>query len=218
MNTITIEGQLRTGFGKTATRQLRSEDKVPGVIYGGEKEINFQAPASAFKNIVYTPDFMLADVQIDGASYKCVLKDLQFDKVSDKLIHVDFLELVGDKKVTVSLPIKFNGIPAGVKEGGKLMVKMKTLKVKTLPKYLSENISVDISHLQLNENIRVEDVKAENMEIMNSPRIPIASVTLTRQLKQEEAAAGAAPAAKAAPAAAGAAAPAAAKAAPAAKK
>jgi large subunit ribosomal protein L25 len=219
MNTITIEGQLRTGFGKTATRQLRSEDKVPGVIYGGEKEINFQAPASAFKNIVYTPDFMLADVQIDGASYKCVLKDLQFDKVSDKLIHVDFLELVGDKKLTVSLPIKFNGIPAGVKEGGKLMVKMKTLKVKTLPKYLSENITVDISHLQLNENIRVEDVKAENMEIMNSPRIPIASVTLTRQLKQEEAAAGttAAPAAaKAAPA--GAAAPAAAKAAPAAKK
>jgi len=187
MKTITIEGQIRTEFGKTATRQLRSEEKVPGVIYGGAKEINFSAPASAFKSIVYTPDFMLADIKVEGATYKCVLKDLQFDKVSDLLIHVDFLELVGDKKVTVSIPIKFVGVPEGVKEGGKLAVKMKALKVKTIPEHLLEHIEVDLSELKLNENIRVQDVKANNMEILNSPRIPIASVAMTRQLKQEEA-------------------------------
>ena len=187
MKTITIEGQIRTEFGKTATRQLRSEEKVPGVIYGGAKEINFSAPATAFKSIIYTPDFMLAEVKVDGASYKCVLKDMQFDKVSDKLIHVDFLELVGDKKVTVSIPIKFTGVPEGVKEGGKLAVKMKALKVKTIPEYLLEHIDVDLTNLKLNENIRVQDVKAKNMEILNSPRIPIASVAMTRQLKQEEA-------------------------------
>ncbi len=187
MKTITIEGQIRTEFGKTATRQLRSEEKVPGVIYGGAKEINFSAPATAFKSIVYTPDFMLAEVKVDGTSYKCVLKDMQFDKVSDKLIHVDFLELVGDKKVTVSIPIKFTGVPEGVKEGGKLAVKMKALKVKTIPEYLLEHIDVDLTDLKLNENIRVQDVKAKNMEILNSPRIPIASVAMTRQLKQEEA-------------------------------
>ena len=196
MKTITIEGQIRTEFGKTATRQLRSEEKVPGVIYGGAKEINFSAPATAFKSIVYTPDFMLAEVKVDGTSYKCVLKDMQFDKVSDKLIHVDFLELVGDKKVTVSIPIKFTGVPEGVKEGGKLAVKMKALKVKTIPENLLEHIDVDLSNLKLNENIRVQDVKAKNMEILNSPRIPIASVAMTRQLKQEEATV-----AKAAPAA-----------------
>ena len=187
MKTITIEGQIRTEFGKTATRQLRSEEKVPGVIYVGAKEINFSAPATAFKSIVYTPDFMLAEVKVDGVSYKCVLKDMQFDKVSDKLIHVDFLELVGDKKVTVSIPIKFTGVPEGVKEGGKLAVKMKALKVKTIPEYLLEHIDVDLTDLKLNENIRVQDVKAKNMEILNSPRIPIASVAMTRQLKQEEA-------------------------------
>src|SRR6185503_18262079 len=145
MKTITIEGQIRTEYGKTATRQLRSEDKVPGVIYGGAKEINFSAPTSAFKNIVYTPDFMLAEVKVDGTSYKCVLKDIQFDKVSDKLIHVDFLELVGNKKVTVSIPLKFTGVPAGVKEGGKLAVKMKSLKVKTIPEDLLEHIQVDLT-------------------------------------------------------------------------
>jgi large subunit ribosomal protein L25 len=187
MKTITIEGQIRTEFGKAATRQLRSEEKVPGVIYGGAKEINFSAPATAFKSIVYTPDFMLAEITVDNIPYRCVLKDLQFDKVSDRLIHVDFLELVGDKKVTVSIPIKFTGVPAGVKEGGKLAVKMKALKVKTIPEHLLENIEVDLTELKLNENIRVQDVKAEHMEILNSPRIPIASVAMTRQLKQEEA-------------------------------
>jgi len=187
MKTITIEGQLRTESGKKATRQLRSQKLVPGVIYGGSQEINFHAPATAFKDIVYTPEFMVAEVSVDGKSYRCILKDLQFHKVSDELLHVDFLELVDDKKVIATLPLKFVGVPAGVKAGGKLVTKMKTLKVKAFPKYLKESIEVNIDKLELNENIRVEDVAADNMEILNSPRIPVASVTMTRQLKQEEA-------------------------------
>jgi len=204
MNTITIEGQLRTGFGKTATRQLRSQEMVPGVIYGGAQEINFYAPAAAFKNLVYTPSFQIAEVKIDGKMYKTILKDLQFDKVNDQLTHVDLLELVEDKKVIANIPLKFVGASKGVKDGGKLITKMKSLKVKTFPKHLREQIEVSIDNLELNGNIRVEDVQISEYEILNSPRIPIASVVLTRQLKQEEAtapAAGAAPAA-AAPAAA----------------
>src|SRR5215467_5544198 len=216
MKAITIEGQLRTELGKGATRQLRSQGNVPGVIYGGAKEINFSAPAMAFKPLVYTPDFQFAEVKLDGSTFKCIMKDLQFDKVTDQLIHVDLLEMVEDKKVIASIPLKFVGSPVGVKEGGKLHIKMKALKVKTYPKYLKEHIDVNIDDLELNGNVRVEDVQVENYEIMNSPRIPIASVTLTRELKQEEAAT---PAAGAAPAAAatGAAAPAATPA-PAAKK
>ncbi len=214
MKSITIEGQLRTESGKKATRQLRSQQLVPAVIYGGQKEVSFSAPAASFKSIVYTSEFKLAEIKVEGKSYRCILKDLQFDKVSDALIHVDFLELVEDKKVIATLPLKFTGTPAGVKAGGKLVLKIKNVKVKTLPKYLRENIEMDLTALELNENIRIQDIKADNMEIMNSPRIPVASVTMTRQLKQEETAA-----AKAPPAAKSAAAPAAAKAAvPAAKK
>lgn len=210
MKTITIEGQLRTGFGKSATRQLRSQELVPGVIYGGAKEVNFTAPAAAFKNLVYTPSFQLVELKVDGQSYKCILKDLQFDKVSDLLIHIDLLELVEGKKVVADIPLKFVGAAQGVKDGGKLITKMKSLKVKTFPKHLKENIEVTIDDLELNGNIRVEDVNEEHYEILNSPRIPIASVVLTRQLKQEEAApvagaaapAGAPATAEAAPAAA----------------
>src|SRR6476646_3881697 len=157
MKSITIEGQIRTEFGKSATRQLRLEEKVPAVIYGGAKEVNFAADAAALKNLVYTPDFMVVEAKVDGKTYKCVLKDLQFDKVSDKLIHIDLLELVSEKKVTVTLPIKFTGTPAGVKAGGKLVTKIKSLKVKVLPKDLRENIDLDLSNLELNENIRVQD-------------------------------------------------------------
>ena len=200
MKTITIEGQLRTGFGKGATRQLRSQELVPGVIYGGSQEVNFHAPAAAFKKLVYTPSFQIAEVVLDGKTYRTILKDLQFDKVDDKLIHVDLLELVEDKKVIADIPLKFVGVSKGVKDGGKLVTKMKSLKIKTYPKYLKAQIEVSIDNLELNGNIRVEDVKEEHYEILNSPRIPIASVVLTRQLKQEEATA--APAAGAAPAAA----------------
>ena len=189
MKTITIEGHLRTENGKKAARQLRSQEMVPGVIYGGSEEVNFYASAKAFKPLVYTPDFQVAEVKVNGKSYKTILKDLQFDKVSDALAHVDLLELVDDKKVVATIPLKFTGTAKGVKDGGKLITKIKSIKIKALPKYLKEAIEVDLTSLELNANIRVEDIKADNMEVMNSPRIPVASIVMTRQLKQEEAAA-----------------------------
>ena len=205
MKTVTIKGQLRTESGKKATRQLRSQEQVPGVIYGGKKEINFYAPAKEFKPLVYTGEFQLAAVTVDSNTYTTIMKDLQFDRVSDRLIHIDLLELT-DKKVIATIPIKFTGSAAGVKAGGKLITKLKALKIKCLPKDLKEFIKVDVTDLELNGNIRVEDVKEPELEIMNSKRIPIASVVTTRQLRQDESttktdaapAAGATPAANAA--------------------
>lgn len=189
MKTVTIEGQPRTGTGKKATRQLRSQGLVPGVIYGGNKEISFEAPLLAFKPLVYTPEFQIASIKIGGNTYECILKDIQFNKVTDALNHLDFLELVEGKKVIADIPLKFTGTAAGVKAGGRLVTKIKTLKIKALPKDLKENIEVDLTNLELNANLRVEDVKEPQYEILNSPRIPIASVVMTRQLKQEEQAA-----------------------------
>jgi len=149
---------------------------------------------------------------VDGKTYSCILKDLQFDKVNDHLIHVDLLELVEDKKVIASIPVHAIGSPKGVKDGGKMHVKLKSLKVKTYPKYLKEHIELNVDDLELNQSIRVEDVKIEHFEMLNSPRIPVVSVAITRQVKEEEAAAtttataaapgAAAPAAGAAPTAA----------------
>lgn len=186
MKSIQIEGQKRSGFGKKVTRQLRSEEQVPCVIYGGNDTVHFSAPIKDFKSLVYTPDFHIVEVKLDGNTHRCILKDLQFDVLTDTLNHIDFLELVEDKKVVANLPLKFTGQPTGVKAGGRLEIKMKNLKVRTYPKFLKEFIEVDISNLELNANMRVEDVVTNDMEIMNSPRIPIASVVMTRALRQAE--------------------------------
>jgi len=202
MKSVKIEGKKRSDLGKKATRRLRSEEQVPAVIYGGAETIHFSAPVISFRSLVYTPEFQFADISVDGKNYRTIMKDIQFDVVTDELNHIDFLELVEDRKVIATLPIKFSGQPQGVKDGGRLELKMKSLHVRTYPKYLKEHIDVNIDNLQLHGNIRVQEVKADNMEILNSPRIPVASVVTTRALRQEDTAAAAAPAAGAAPAAA----------------
>jgi len=212
MKSVKIEGKRRSGLGKKATRHLRSEQQVPAVIYGGNETIHFSAPAMAFRTLVYTPDFQIAEIGIDGNNYRTIMKDIQFDVVTDELSHIDFLELVEDRKVIATLPIKFHGQPQGVKDGGRLELKIKSLHVRTLPRHLTEHIDVNIEKLELHGNIRVQDVNVANMEILNSPRIPIASVVTTRALRQADTDVAAA----AAPAAAGGKAPAAAAAAPAA--
>lgn len=185
MKSLKIEGKKRSELGKKSTRQLRSEGEVPAVIYGKDN-VHFSVPSMTLRPLVYTADFQVAEIVLDGATHRCIVKDLQFDVVTDELSHVDFLELIEDRKVVADLPLKFIGQPQGVKDGGRLITKMKSLKVRTYPKYLVEAIEVNIEDLQLNANIRVEDVKADNMEVMNSPRIPIASVVMTRALRQAE--------------------------------
>jgi large subunit ribosomal protein L25 len=186
MKTVVIEGQLRTDSGKKAARDLRSQGQVLGVIYGGKEEVHFSAPVIAFRALVYTPEFQLAEIKVDGKSYRTIMKDKQFDVVTDALNHIDFLELVEGRKVIANLPLSFKGQSEGVKEGGRLVIKMKSLKVRTMPENLVSSIDVDITNLQLNGNIRVEDVKLENTELMSPLRQPIASVVMTRALRQAE--------------------------------
>ena len=180
MKTVTIEGHLRTEAGKKAARQLRSQENVLGVIYGGATEVNFYAPAKAFKALVYTSEFMLAEVTVDGKTYKCILKDLQFHKVSDDLLHVDLLELVDNKKVVATLPLKMVGVSVGVKAGGKLIVKMKTLKVKALPKNLPDFVEANISELQMGNKLYVTKLPTNNFKLMHPDNTVVCQVRISR--------------------------------------
>ncbi len=185
MKSITIKGQLRSETGKKSSRQLRSEGQVPAVIYGGNETIHFYATPLEIRDIVYTAEFMLANIEIGDKTYKCILKDLQFHKITDKVIHLDFLELVEGKKVIANIPLKFVGTSEGVKAGGRFVVKMNTIKVRTVPANLVEHIEVDITDLLIGKNLRISDVVFADAEIMHSPRIPVCSVVTTRVLKQE---------------------------------
>lgn len=185
MKSITIKGQLRSETGKKSSRQLRSEGQVPAVIYGGKETIHFYATPLEIRGIVYTSEFMTANIEVDGKTYKCILKDLQMHRLTDKVTHLDFLELVEGKRVIANIPLKFTGTSEGVKEGGRFVAKMNTIKVRTVPANLVEHIEVDITELLIGKNLRISDVVLEDAEIMHSPRIPVCAVVTTRILKQE---------------------------------
>jgi large subunit ribosomal protein L25 len=187
MRTITIEGQLRSETGKKGARAVRSKEQVPGVIYGGSENILFSAEQKVLKPFIYTPEFMLAEVSVNGKKYKTILKDLQFDRVTDKLIHVDLLELVEGKTLLATVPLKFVGTSVGVKNGGRFIAAVKSVKVKCTPATLRDSLEVDITNLEIGKNLRIQDIKVEGMTLMQSPRIPICSVVTTRALKQAEA-------------------------------
>lgn len=187
MKSVAINGSLRSELGTKSSRHLRKEGIVPCVAYGGKENIHFTANSKEFKPLLYTPDFKLANIKIDGQEMKCIVKEVQFHPVTEQIMHVDFLVLVDGTPVKVELPVKFKGKSPGVKSGGKLIQAVRRIKVKTTPEKLVDALVLDISELELGSAIRVRDIQVvDGIEIMNEPSIPVAAVEVPRALKSEE--------------------------------
>lgn len=203
MEILTVKGEKRANAGTKFARADRRAGLIPCVIYGNNDTIHFTTTKKEVKTIVYTPDFKIAEVEIDGTKYKGILKDIQFHPVTDEIMHIDFLKLIEGHSVKVELPVKFRGVSPGVKDGGKLMQNMRRVKVKTTPENLVNELILDISGLKLGSAVRVRDIEPiDGVEIMSSANTPVAFVEVPRALKsieeeEEEAAGGEAPAADA---------------------
>ncbi len=190
MQTIAIAGNLRTDLGKKATKAVRRNNDVPCVMYGGEENKHFSASAKAFRHLVYTPDFKIVEVTLDGKSYKAILKNVQFHPVSDSILHADFVELVPEKLVRVEVPIKIDGVAPGVKQGGALMLKMRRINIEATPENIVDKVSVDVSHVDLGQSVRVRDIKEmDGVTVLSALSNPIASVEVPRALRSAEASA-----------------------------
>ncbi len=196
METIAINGTPRTELGKKATRALRRAGNVPCNLYGGKETLNFYAPVTSFRKLIYTPDFRLAEITVDGKIYKAIVKDLQFESVKDELLHIDFQELIDNVKVKVSVQLKLNGTPKGIILGGKLEQAFKRLSILALPKDLPNFIEVDVTDMDLGSIKRIKDLQIPGVTILHAPMNPFAKVMIPRTVVEV-----AAPAAAAAPAA-----------------
>lgn len=192
MQTFDIKGTKRECGGKKAAKQLRREGNVPCIVYGGEKEITFSVPEVDFRGLIYTPNIYLVNLNIDGTEMKAVLKDIQFHPISEKILHVDFLQIFDDKPVTIGIPLNITGHSEGVKAGGKLQIEMRKLNVKGLPANLPDRLDVDITTLGLGQVIKVSTLHYDNLEILNAKTAVVAAVKSTRAAKAAEAAAAAA--------------------------
>lgn len=186
MKTIEIKGSLRTELGKKSSKDIRKAEGVPCVIYGKESNIHFQAPELSFKNLVYTHEAHLVDLNLDGKVYKTVLHDIQFHPVSDRIIHADFVQIFEDKPVIIAVPVSVHGDSVGVIAGGKLSIKKRTLKVKGLPKYLPEFITVDITDLKIHDSVKVGDLSIENIELLDMKKAVVVTIATSRVAQKAE--------------------------------
>jgi len=190
MELISFTGQLRPDTGKTASKSLRREGQIPCVLYSAKESVHFSTTLQQVKNLIYTPDFHVAQLQVGGNTYKCIVKDYQLHPLSNDLVHIDFLQLVDGQPIKVEVPVRVKGQSPGVKVGGKLVQKLRRVKIKTTPEYLVDQLMLDISSLELGQSLRVRDISAENgIEVMSSSGIPVVTIEIPRALRSATAAA-----------------------------
>lgn len=190
MNSIAISGSPRENVGKRDAKELRYAGKVPAVLYGGKDQVHFSVDATSLKDLVYTPEVNFAEIEIAGKKTKAILKDIQFHPITDQILHIDFLQLFDDKAVTMDIPVKLTGTSPGVKLGGKLVQKLRKLKVNALPKDMPQYVEVSLEPLEVGKSTRVRDLKTEGFAIKNVGEDTIVSVIMSRALKQAEQEAG----------------------------
>jgi large subunit ribosomal protein L25 len=188
MKTVSLSGSLRANVGKTDAAALRLKGHVPCVIYGNGEQIHFSTDTRNFKNIIFTPETNLVNVEVDGKSYRTVLQEAQYHKITDALIHADFLLVSDDKPVTVHLPVRTVGQSEGVKAGGKLTVKLRKVKVRGLIANLPEAIEISIDGLAIGRSVSAGDISIDGITIWHPKNISIVSVVTTRNVTTDEAA------------------------------
>lgn len=205
MKTIDVKGQARQALGQKSSKSERKNNFIPCVMYGAGKEnVHFSAHADEFRHLVYTPHVYTVKLTVDGKLYDAILQQVQYHPVSDKIIHVDFLQIDENKKIVMDVPVKLHGFPVGVKEGGKLAQLKRKLKIRGLMKHLPDVIDIDINDLKIGQAIKVGDMVRDGLEFLDLKNSVITSVKVTRNVVEDLTATadGAPAAAAAAPAAA----------------
>lgn len=187
METISVKAEVRTETGKKANKALRNTGRIPAVLYGGKDNHIFSTTIREVKKLIYTPDFKLAELDIDGAKHKAIVKEIQFHPVTDAIEHIDFIKLQDGVPIKVQVPVRFKGTSPGVREGGKLIQSIRNIAIKTTPENLVDELVADISHVTLGMAVRVKDLEiSDEIEVLSPGNIPVASVNVPRALKSLE--------------------------------
>jgi large subunit ribosomal protein L25 len=201
MNKVTLSGTVRTATGTKDAAQLRREKRVPCVLYGGETPVHFSVEESALRGIVFTPEVRTIELDLEGSSVLAMVHDKQFHPTTDRVIHLDFFQIQDGREAKATLSLRLKGQPVGVRRGGKLNQSMRKLRVKGLPANIPTTLDLDIEDLDINESLRVSDLKFEGLTMLEKAADVVVSVKMVKK-KDDPAAAAAAPGAdkKAAPA------------------
>ena len=184
MEVFKLTAQPRTDLGKVATKAVRKENRVPCVLYGSDEIQHFTLAPLDLRTLVYSPEFQVVEIDLDGTLHRCILKDVHYHPVDERILHIDFLRLVEDHPVKVNVPISFQGVAVGIKSGGKLIKKMRNVTIKTTPEHLIDKIVLDTTPMELGQSLRIKDLKEyEGIEVLNNENIPVATIEVPRALR-----------------------------------
>jgi len=186
MKTLAISAKLRKGTGKTDSKALRNQGNVPCVLYGGEKQVCFYAHENDFRNLVYTPDVFIVELDIEGEKYRAIMQDLQFHPVTDKLLHLDFLQIFDDKEVTMTIPVHLEGMSIGIRNGGVLSFRRRKIITRAIPGNLPDYIEINIEDLDIGQSIFIRDLRVDKYSFLAADNAVVVGVRTARELIIEE--------------------------------
>lgn len=186
MAEITLNANERSISRKSANKQLRRDGSVPGVYYGKNIEpVAITVLEQSLKPLVYTSEAHIVSLVVDGKEpVACILKDIQFDPVTDKIVHFDLLGISRDEKLEVEIPILLEGNPEGIKQGGVMQQSLHKVDISCLPIFMPEHLVVNVSKLAMGESIHVADLKYDNIEILTAEDAVVVSIVTPRAEKE----------------------------------
>nr|WP_320037964.1 50S ribosomal protein L25/general stress protein Ctc [uncultured Bacteroides sp.] len=180
MKSIEISATLRNDFGKKGSQAIRKTDSVPCVLYGQGENLHFTVTNDSLRNLVYSPDIYLVNLDIEGKKVKAIMKDIQFHPVKDNILHIDFYQIDETKPIVMEVPVALEGLAEGVKAGGKLTLQLRKVKVKALFNNIPEKLVINVSSLGLGKTIQVGQLSFENLELLTAKEAVVCAVKLTR--------------------------------------
>ncbi|MFN0202733.1 MAG: 50S ribosomal protein L25 [Bacteroidia bacterium] len=183
MKTIDLSVVNRGDLGKTGSKALRASDMIPGVVYFNGEATHIAIPSKPLHKVLYSPEVYLINLDVEGAPMQVIVKSADFHPVTDATLHVEFMRVVADKTVIVSLPVKLVGNAVGAVKGGKLLQKLRKIKVRGLVNELPDSIEVDISPLDLGGTILVKEVDFKGIDVVSAASSAIAAVEIPRSLR-----------------------------------
>ena len=186
MKTVSLSGSPRVSVGKKGATSLRNEGRIPSVVYGGKDQIHFSILENEAKKLVFTPNVYLIELDIDGKKSKVILQETQIHPVTDRILHLDFLEIFDDAPFKLSLPVRLEGFSRGVRNGGNLTQNFRKLRVFGLAKDMPDAVSIDISPIKIGDKVRVTDLNVSGLNFLDPKNAVVVGVQTARVIIEEE--------------------------------
>ena len=180
MKTVTLSGSPRENVGKQDAADLRRNERIPAVLYGGEKQIHFSISENDAKKLIFTPNVYIVELEIKGEKVKAIVQESQLHPVTDRILHIDFLQILDNKPFKIKIPVRLEGFSRGVQNGGRLRQNFRKLKVLGLEQDMPEAVVIDITSLRIGHKRRVSDLSIPGIKFLDPLNAVVVGVQTAR--------------------------------------